>query len=82
MLEKLCQRAGILQARPEQEDTLHPGVHAGGMPDFEYGMLPGWEEVADRFRQKSGEKDGGIEKSKKYLKKYKKNACNIKNTVI
>ena len=52
------------------------------MPDFEYGMLPGWEEVADRFRQKSGEKDGGIEKSKKYLKKYKKNACNIKNTVI
>lgn len=45
MLEKLCQRAGILQARPEQEDTLHPGVHAGGMPDFEYGMLPGREEV-------------------------------------
>ena len=46
MLEKLCQRTGILPARPEQEDTLHPGVHAGSMPDFEYGMLPGWEEVA------------------------------------
>lgn len=40
MLEKLYKGTRLLQARPEPQNTVYPGVYAGGVPDPQYGMLP------------------------------------------